>query len=153
MTATGEPRIGLALSGGGARAIAFHLGCLRALDELGLLRRGSVLSTVSGGSVIGAAYSLHEGPFGDFETKIRDLLRRGLAKSMSRSLFSPLGLQIFVAFFISSALPRHCSSSLASPRWSRVFCRVVSEYPSVKSPGRRYVGSPAERRFSKPSWI
>src|SRR4051794_15981198 len=25
MTATGEPRIGLALSGGGARAIAFHL--------------------------------------------------------------------------------------------------------------------------------
>jgi len=47
--------------------------------------------------VIGAAYSLHEGSFEDFEAKIRDLLRRGLAKSMFRSLFSPLGLQIFVA--------------------------------------------------------
>ena len=29
-----EPKIGLALSGGGSRAIAFHLGCLRALQEL-----------------------------------------------------------------------------------------------------------------------
>src|SRR5690242_2053987 len=104
MSATGEPRIGLALSGGGARAIAFHLGCLRALDELGLLRQVSVLSTVSGGSVIGAAYSLHEGPFSNFEAKIWELLRRGLVKSMLRSLFGSLGLQISVAFVISAVV-------------------------------------------------
>ena len=30
--------VGLALSGGGSRAIAFHLGCLRALHDLDLLR-------------------------------------------------------------------------------------------------------------------
>lgn len=48
-----SPKIGLALSGGGSRAMAFHLGCLRALNQLGLLDRIDVLSTVSGGSVIG----------------------------------------------------------------------------------------------------
>ena len=42
-----EPKIALALSGGGARAMAFHLGCLRALHDLGILDRVRVLSTVS----------------------------------------------------------------------------------------------------------
>src|SRR5712675_392717 len=67
-------RIGLALSGGGSRAIAFHLGCLRALNRLGLLERVAVLSTVSGGSVIGAYFHAHRGDFASFETKIRALL-------------------------------------------------------------------------------
>ena len=46
-----DPRreIGLALSGGGSRAIAFHLGCLRALDDLGLRDSLQVISSVSGG--------------------------------------------------------------------------------------------------------
>ena len=52
-----NPRIGLALSGGGSRAIAFHLGCLRALHDLGILRNVQTLSTVSGGSVVGTLYA------------------------------------------------------------------------------------------------
>jgi NTE family protein len=48
------PRIALALSGGGFRASIFHLGVLRRLAELGWLQRVDVLSTVSGGSIIGA---------------------------------------------------------------------------------------------------
>ena len=40
-------RIGLALSGGGSRAIAFHLGCLRALHDYGLLDDVDVISAVS----------------------------------------------------------------------------------------------------------
>jgi predicted acylesterase/phospholipase RssA len=54
-----RPRLGVALSGGGFRASFFHLGVLRRLAELDLLRHVSVLSTVSGGSVIGALYLLH----------------------------------------------------------------------------------------------
>lgn len=54
-----SPRLGLALSGGGFRASFFHLGVLRRLAELDLLRHVSVLSTVSGGSVVGALYMLH----------------------------------------------------------------------------------------------
>lgn len=54
-----RPRLGLALSGGGFRASFFHLGLLRRLAELDLLRHVSVLSTVSGGSIVAALYLLH----------------------------------------------------------------------------------------------
>ena len=54
-----RPKLGLALSGGGFRASFFHLGVLRRLAELDLLRHVSVLSTVSGGSVVGALYMIH----------------------------------------------------------------------------------------------
>jgi predicted acylesterase/phospholipase RssA len=48
--------IGLALSGGGSRAAAFHRGTLRGLQQVGLLQLVDALSTVSGGSVFGAAW-------------------------------------------------------------------------------------------------
>lgn len=47
-------KIGLALSGGGARAAIFHFGMLRRLAEDGLLESISVISTVSGGSLAAA---------------------------------------------------------------------------------------------------
>ena len=49
-----ERRIGLALSGGGFRAAAFHLGVFSKLKELNLLDKIDVLSCVSGGSIAGA---------------------------------------------------------------------------------------------------
>jgi NTE family protein len=49
-------RIGLALSGGGFRASLFHLGTIRYLEETGIMPRVEVVSTVSGGSIIGAYY-------------------------------------------------------------------------------------------------
>lgn len=54
-----EERLGVALSGGGFRASFFHIGVLAQMARLGLLRRVEVLSTVSGGSIIGALYYLH----------------------------------------------------------------------------------------------
>ena len=58
---TDPPRtkLGLALSGGGFRAALFHIGVLARMAELGLLRRVEVISTVSGGSIVGALYYLH----------------------------------------------------------------------------------------------
>ncbi|MEQ8762629.1 MAG: patatin-like phospholipase family protein [Planctomycetota bacterium] len=50
--------VGLALSGGGFRASLYHLGVLAALAEHDVLRHVEVLSCVSGGSIIGAKYSL-----------------------------------------------------------------------------------------------
>lgn len=50
------PRIGLALSGGGFRAALFHLGTIRCLEERGIMQRVEVMSTVSGGSILGAYY-------------------------------------------------------------------------------------------------
>jgi NTE family protein len=57
--AAAEPKLGLALSGGGHRAAFFHIGVLARLAELGLLRPIRVISTVSGGSIVGALYYLH----------------------------------------------------------------------------------------------
>jgi predicted acylesterase/phospholipase RssA len=61
--------ISLCLSGGGYRAIAFHLGTLSYLDHVGLRESIRQLSTVSGGTFVGAKYviSLMEGVgFNDF---------------------------------------------------------------------------------------
>jgi NTE family protein len=54
-----QERLGLALSGGGFRASFFHIGVLAQMARLGLLRHVEVISTVSGGSIIGALYYLH----------------------------------------------------------------------------------------------
>ena len=51
-------KLGLALAGGGFRASLFHLGVFRRMAEMDLLRYVEVLSTVSGGSIIGALYIL-----------------------------------------------------------------------------------------------
>ena len=51
-------KLGLALSGGGFRAALFHVGVLAQMAEQDILRHVSVISTVSGGSIIGAFYYL-----------------------------------------------------------------------------------------------
>ncbi len=51
-------KLGLALAGGGFRASLFHIGVLRRMAELDMLRFVEVLSTVSGGSIVGALYIL-----------------------------------------------------------------------------------------------
>lgn len=51
-------KVGLALSGGGFRASFFHLGVMARLAEIDALRGIDVLSTVSGGSIVGAHYYL-----------------------------------------------------------------------------------------------
>lgn len=51
-------RLGLALSGGGFRASFYHIGVLAKMAELGILKHVESISTVSGGSIVGAAYYL-----------------------------------------------------------------------------------------------
>src|SRR5512133_3552735 len=47
-----EPGIGLCLSGGGYRAMLFHLGALWRLNQAGYLPRLARVSSVSGGSIV-----------------------------------------------------------------------------------------------------
>ncbi len=51
-------KIALCLSGGGLRATLFHLGALRRLNELGVLARVDLVSSVSGGSIINGMLAL-----------------------------------------------------------------------------------------------
>jgi integrative and conjugative element protein (TIGR02256 family) len=82
--------IGLALSGGGSRAIAFHLGCLRALHDRGILNRLQVVSSVSGGSVIAAMYSYTHGSFEEFDQSVVKLLKQGFQGDIARRMARPL---------------------------------------------------------------
>lgn len=96
--------IGLALSGGGYRAAGFHLGVLRLLDRVGLLGDVVALSTVSGGTLLGAAWvkSLLDGQdFAGFERDVSAFLRRtnviaraldGLVSTRSHGHASPPSL-------------------------------------------------------------
>ncbi|HEX5727157.1 MAG TPA: patatin-like phospholipase family protein [Longimicrobiaceae bacterium] len=71
--------IALSLSGGGYRAAGFHLGVLKLLDEAGLLGSVAALSTVSGGTIVGARWvrGLLDGePFAEFSAGFADFLRR-----------------------------------------------------------------------------
>lgn len=113
-----QPYIGLALSGGGARAMAFHLGCLRALNDRGILDKVKVISTVSGGSVIGAAWAYGENDFEAFDRKMVAVLRRGLQWEIVREIFCTSqaikiiatllisGVISFIVFIISFVLSR-----------------------------------------------
>jgi NTE family protein len=98
-------KFGLALSGGGSRAIAFHLGCMRTLNDRGLLDHIKVLSTVSGGSVIGALWAYSDESFEDFDTRIQGLLRDGLKKGiLLTTLFSLETPRIIATILISGGL-------------------------------------------------
>lgn len=86
------PRIGLALSGGGFRAIAFGLGCLRALHDRDLLRHVRVISGVSGGSLLAAMWAYGPREFRAFEESVTDLVTAGLQAELVRRAVSPLPL-------------------------------------------------------------
>jgi NTE family protein len=90
-----HPRdVGLALSGGGSRALAFHLGCLRALEDRRVLDRVRVVSGVSGGSLAAALWAYSKGDFADFDARICALLADGLQLRLARRAFlSPRALQ------------------------------------------------------------
>lgn len=82
--------VGVALSGGGSRAIAFHLGCLRALHDRNVLQRVEVISAVSGGAVITGLYAYSEGDFDAFDERVVGLLRSGLSRGIAKEfLLSP----------------------------------------------------------------
>jgi len=71
-------KVGLALSGGGYRAAAFHLGTLKKLNELGILKNIDVISTISGGSIIGAFYAMNKENFDLFTRQFEEVLKKNL---------------------------------------------------------------------------
>lgn len=141
--------IGLALSGGGSRAIAFHLGCLRALNDVGLLDRVDILSTISGGSVIGAYYAFTpKATFVEFESEIRKFLVRGFKGDILCRLTEPKivisSMRNVLVATIDAARERLAGQQpvfRGYPSRSDVFCEVLSKQVfanlTMGSPRRR----------------
>ena len=112
--------IALALSGGGSRAIAFHLGCMRALNDRNILDRVRVISSVSGGAVIGALYAYQKQSFEEFEKSVVELLRRGLQRDALLHLFSPrLLARVVVTTIIARPVATLSRLCLKEPRFRR----------------------------------
>ena len=121
----------LALSGGGSRAMAFHLGCLRALNQAKLLEKVSTISSVSGGSVLAALYCHHDGDFDSFEKEVRSILARGFFWPALRIAFTttegikalvcvlPLALDRFAAFLARLLLCLPAPKVIRNVAWLR----------------------------------
>jgi predicted acylesterase/phospholipase RssA len=100
-----SPRIGLAISGGGFRATAFGLGCLRALHDRGVLDQVTVVSGISGGSVAAALWAYGAADFDEFGRSTVQLLRRGLQLELITRAFAPIAVGRNIAATIRSLLP------------------------------------------------
>lgn len=83
-----EGKLGLALSGGGFRASLFHIGVLARLADCDLLRHVEVVSTVSGGSIVGALYYL----------KLKQLLERKADAEIEAADYRRLVLELLDEF-------------------------------------------------------
>jgi len=92
------PSIGLALSGGGFRAAAFHLGVLRGLRAAGRLQDVEVVSGVSGGALLAAAWVATGGDDLDaFTARMRAFLARDLKRRVLWAALRPDRLARLVA--------------------------------------------------------
>ena len=91
--------IGLALSGGGYRAAAYHIGALRALHKLGVLEKVDVISSVSGGSIIAAYYGLHNGSFESFEKDFSEKIQSGVLHLAIANLVLVIALMVWAFCF------------------------------------------------------
>jgi len=106
--------------------MAFHLGCLRALNRLQLLDQIGVISTISGGSVIGAYFAYMPGKsFEEFEADIRRMLRQGFQRSIAQELIRPRNLIRAVKGQVRLAVAElRATISRTEPSFKRVFSRT-----------------------------
>ena len=112
-----EPGIALCLSGGGYRAMLFHLGSLWRLNEAGLLKKLNRISSVSGGSITAGVLGLNwrkldfdpmTGVAQRFQEEVVAPIRRLAGKTIDvRSVISGLLLPGSIADKIAGAYRKH----------------------------------------------
>ena len=128
-----QDRLGLALSGGGFRASFFHIGVLAQMARLGLLRHVEVISTVSGGSIIGALYYIHVKRLleakGDEEVTDSDYVAiiGRIEQDFLRGVQQNLRMRTFINPFkaLRMALPNYSRSDRIGELYDEYFYRPV----------------------------
>lgn len=142
-----QPRLGLALSGGGFRASLFHAGVLARLAECGTLRRVEVISTVSGGSILGAYFYLHlkwlledprREPDDDAYVKLVHEMQQSFLAAVQKNLRSRMFINPWKNLLL--ALPRYSRSDrigdlydkyLYNPAWQRGGSKREGRYANL----------------------
>ena len=120
--------IGLSLSGGGSRAVAFHLGTLRALEDLNLLDEVDVISGVSGGSVMTGLLGYTEAPFAHIDRETIQFLRHGLVGPGLKKLLHPARAAALVWSLAFVAAPTLLCDLLAGS-----MSRIASLFPGLRN--------------------
>jgi predicted acylesterase/phospholipase RssA len=150
----GEGKVGLALSGGGFRAAFFHVGVLARLAELGVLPRVEVISTVSGGSIVGAAYYLV------LKNRLEDTSKGAMTRTdyvdvvhtVERKLLYAVRKNIRGRVFanpvktVSMALPRYSRSNRIGDLYDRYLYKEIWKERPNGSRERKWWG--AERQIA-----
>src|SRR5712691_1812890 len=121
-----QPGIALCLSGGGYRAMIFHVGALWRLNEAGLLPRLDRISSVSGGSITAALLGLKWTQL-DFDGS-------GVARAFVDSVVDPLRSQALRTIDVPAIL-----FGFLYPRWitrsvERSFGRLYKKATLVDLP-------------------
>ncbi len=123
-----DKMIGLSLSGGGSRAVAFHLGTLRALEDLKLLDDVEVISGVSGGSVLTGLLAYTEASFADVDHDAVSFLRRGLVMPGIAKLLNPIRAGALLWNLVLVVLPTLLTDTLINS-----LARVASLFPAFRN--------------------
>jgi NTE family protein len=127
-------KLGLALSGGGHRAAFFHIGVLARLAELGLLRPVQVISTVSGGSIIGALYYLH----------VKNLLESKTDAEITDADYVEL------VRLVEQEYREAAATNVRGSGWANLGRNLKMAFPAYSRTDR--VGELYERRFYAKAW-
>ena len=140
-----DKTIGLALSGGGSRAVAFHLGTLRALEDLKLLDEVDIVSGVSGGSVMTGLLGYTESPFANIDRDAVKFLRRGLVLPTLKKVLNPARFLPLLWNFFAVALPILATDLMA---WIVSFARSL--FPALRPAANAVLrfSWPLRRRYS-----
>lgn len=122
------PNLAIALSGGGYRAMLYHLGALKRLNEFGLLSVVDRISSVSGGSLIGAVLGLHWHSL-KFDS-------RGVASgfdAVERDVMNIAGRTIDIPSGIWGFMPATTGAAQVAKRLDNVFdCARLADLPHDK---------------------
>ena len=148
-------RLGLALSGGGFRAAFFHVGVLARLAETGVLPKVEVISTVSGGSIVGAAYYLllkHKldeasGPIGragyvEIVVELERCLRSAVQENIRGRVFANLGKNLSMAI-----RPRYSRSDRIGDLYDRYLYKGAWDWGRDSTRERKWSGFGPQRQI------
>jgi NTE family protein len=144
-----EDGIALSMSGGGYRALVFHLGALHRLNEVGLLRRIERISSVSGGSLAAAALALGWSKL-EFD-------QSGKAKNFVNEIGKPIlrlaSTSIDTKAILMGLLPFQSTAKQAAKAFDKFLCSNASLQDLPDSPRFVFVATSLQTgsiwRFSK----
>lgn len=147
---TPEPGMALCLSGGGYRAMVFHVGVLWRLHELGLLTRLKRISSVSGGSitagVLGMNWALlpaaESAPFNSFRDAVVTPIRKMASTTVDEGA-------IFGGIFLPGSISDHVADQYAKVLFGNKTLQDLPDTPRFVINSTN-VQTGVLMRFSKP---